>query len=168
MRSTAKEMSMAHSSAMVQRLLMRIESLKHWVCLTSLQCLPALTFIQLNQAYQSFQGLGQCVTASCPTKDCFYKFMHEHGQWMEDIEAHLGVLHNSFMEVNDHLNDLDTGCCWCRDVPSSPVLDEPQVSLSISAVRGSKEVVPLMTMVEEDKVLLPLWVCGQRARSWPF
>ena len=36
MRSTAKEMSMAHSSAMVQRLLMRIESLEYQVCLTSL------------------------------------------------------------------------------------------------------------------------------------
>ena len=41
-----------------------------------------------------------------PTEDCLYEFMHEHGQRMEDIEAHLGVLHNSFMEVNDHLNDL--------------------------------------------------------------
>ena len=35
MRSAAEEMSMAHSAAMVQRLLMRIESLEHWVCLTS-------------------------------------------------------------------------------------------------------------------------------------
>ena len=55
---------------------------------------------------------------------------------MEDIEAHLGVLHNSFMEVNDHLNDLDTGHCRCRDMPSSPVLDDPLVSPSISAVGG--------------------------------
>ena len=95
--------------------------------------------------------------------------MHKHGQWMEDIEAHLGVLHNSFMEVNNRLNDLDTSRCRCRDVPSSPVLDEPQVSPSISAVGGGEEVVPLMTMVEEDKVLLPLQVHGQRAqRSWPF
>ena len=36
MRSAAEEMSMAHSAAMVQRLLMRIESLKHQVCLSSL------------------------------------------------------------------------------------------------------------------------------------
>ena len=35
MRSAAKEMSMAHSAAMVQRLLMRIESLKHRVRLSS-------------------------------------------------------------------------------------------------------------------------------------
>ena len=95
--------------------------------------------------------------------------MHEHGQQMEDIEAHLGVLHNSFMEVNDCLNDLDTGHCRCRDVPLSPVLDEPQVSPSISAVGGGEEVVPLITMVEEDEVLLPLRVHGQRARrSQPF
>ena len=95
--------------------------------------------------------------------------MHEHGQRMEDIEAHLGVLHNSFMEVNDRLNDLDTGCCRCRDVPSSPVLDEPLVSPSISAVGGGEEVVPLMTTVDEEEVLLPLRVCGQRARrSQPF
>ena len=88
---------------------------------------------------------------------------------MEDIEAHLGVLHNSFMEVNDHLNDLDTGRCRCRDVLSSPILDDPLVSPLISAVGGGKEVVPLMTMVDEDEVPLPLWVCGQRAwRSQPF
>ena len=88
---------------------------------------------------------------------------------MEDIEAHLSVLHNLFMEVNNCLNDLDTGHCRCRDVPSSPVLDEPQVSPSIRAVGGGEEVVPLMTTVEEDKVPLPLWVHGQRAqRSWPF
>ena len=35
MRSAAEEMSMAHSAAMVQRLLMRIESLEHHVCLSS-------------------------------------------------------------------------------------------------------------------------------------
>ena len=35
MRSATEEMSMAHSAAMVQRLLMRIENLKHWVCLSS-------------------------------------------------------------------------------------------------------------------------------------
>ena len=88
---------------------------------------------------------------------------------MEDIEAHLGVLHNSFMEVNNHLNNLDTGHCRCRDVPSSLVLDDPQVSPSISAVGGGKEVVPLMTMVNKDEVPLPLQVLGQRARrSWPF
>ena len=88
---------------------------------------------------------------------------------MEDIEAHLGVLHNSFMEVNDRLNDLDTGRCRCRDVPSSPVLDDAQVSPSISAVGGDGEVVPLMTTVEEDEVPLPLRVRGQRARrSRPF
>ena len=88
---------------------------------------------------------------------------------MEDIEAHLGVLHNSFMEVNNHLNDLDTGHCRCRDVPSSPVLDEPLVSPSISAVGGGKEVVPLMTTVDKEEVPLPLRVCGQRARrSWLF
>ena len=34
MRSAAKEMSMAHSAAMVQRLLMRIKSLEHRVHLT--------------------------------------------------------------------------------------------------------------------------------------
>ena len=88
---------------------------------------------------------------------------------MEDIEAHLGVLHNSFMEVNNHLNDLDTGRCRCRDVPATPVLDEPQVSPSISAVGGGKEVVPLMTTVDEEEVSLPLRVCDQRARrSRPF
>ena len=89
--------------------------------------------------------------------------MHEHGQRMEDIEAHLGVLHNSFMEVNNHLNNLDTGCRRCRDVPSSLVLDELRVSPSISAVGGGEEVVPLMTMVEENEVPLPLQVRGQRA-----
>ena len=77
---------------------------------------------------------------------------------MEDIEAHLGVLHNLLMEVNNCLNDLDTGHCWCRDVPSSPVLDDPQVSPSISAMGGGEEVVPLMTTVKEDEVPLPLWV----------
>ena len=88
---------------------------------------------------------------------------------MEDIEAHLGVLHNSFMEVNNCLNNLDTGRCRCRDVPLSPVLDDPLVSLFISAVGCGKEVVPLMTTVEEDEVPLPLWVHGQRARrSRPF
>ena len=90
--------------------------------------------------------------------------MHEHGQQMEDIEAHLGVLHNSFMEVNNCLNDLDTGRCRCRDVPLSPVLDEPWVSPSISAVGGGEEVVPLMSTMEEDEVPLPLQVRGQRAR----
>ena len=84
---------------------------------------------------------------------------------MEDIEAHLGVLHNSFMEVNDCLNDLDTGRCRCRDVPTSLVLDDPLVSPSISAVGGGEEVVPLMTTVEEDEVPLPLRVRGQRARK---
>ena len=59
---------------------------------------------------------------------------------MEDIKAHLGVLHNSFMEVDDHLNDLDTGHCRCRDVPSTPVVDEPHVSPSISAVGGEEGV----------------------------
>ena len=88
---------------------------------------------------------------------------------MEDIEAHLGVLHNLFMEANNCLNDLDTGCCRCRDVPSSPVLDNPQVSPSISAVGGGEEIVPLMTTVDEEKVPLPLRVHGQRAqRSWLF
>ena len=53
-------------------------------------------------------------------------------------------------------------------MPTSPVLDEPLVSLLISAVGGGKEVVPLMTTVEEDKVPLPLQVRGQRAqRSQP-
>ena len=88
---------------------------------------------------------------------------------MEDIEAHLRVLHNLFMEVNDCLNDLDTGRCKCRDMPSSPVLDEPLVSPSINAVGGGEEVVPLMTTVNEEEVPLPLRVHGQRARrSWPF
>ena len=64
--------------------------------------------MQLNQAYQLFQGLEQRITTSCLTEDRLYEFMHEHGQQMEDIKAHLGVLHNLFMEVNDHLNDLDT------------------------------------------------------------
>ena len=104
-----------------------------------------------------------------PTEDRLYEFMHEHGQRMEDIEAHLGVLHNLFMEVNNRLNDLDTGRCRCRDVPSSPVLDDPQVSPSISAVGGGKEVVPLLSTVEENEVPLPLRVRGQRAwRSRPF
>ena len=104
-----------------------------------------------------------------PTEDRLYEFMHEHGQWMEDIKVHLGVLHNSFMEVNDCLNDLDTGRCRCRDVPASPVQDEPLVSPSISAVGGSEEVVPLMTTVDEEEVSLPLRVRGQRARrSRPF
>ena len=84
--------------------------------------------------------------------------MHEHEQRMENIKAHPGVLHNSFMEVNDCLNDLDTGHCRCRDVPSSLVLDNPQVSPSISAVGGGKEIVPLMTTVDEEEVLLPLRV----------
>ena len=35
MRSAAEEMSMADSAAMVQRLLMRIKSLEHQVCLSS-------------------------------------------------------------------------------------------------------------------------------------
>ena len=88
---------------------------------------------------------------------------------MEDIEAHLGVLHNLFMEVNSHLNDLDTGHCRCWDMPSSPVLDEPLVSPLVSAVGGGEEVVPLMTTVDEEEVLLPLRVRGQRAqRSQPF
>ena len=73
------------------------------------------------------------------------------------------------MEVNNHLNDLDTSHGRCRDVPSSPVLDEPLVSPSISAVGGGEEVVPLMKMVDEEEVPLPLRVRGQRARrSWPF
>ena len=109
------------------------------------------------------------MSAGHPTKDRLYELMHEHGQQMEDIEAHLGVLHNSFMEVNDRLKNLDTGRCRCRDVPSSPVLDDPQVSPSISAVGGGEEVVPLLTTVEENEVPLPLRVHGQRAqRSWPF
>ena len=88
---------------------------------------------------------------------------------MEDIEAHLRVLHNLFMEVNDCLNDLNTGHCRCRDVPLTPVLDEPLVSPSISAVGGGEEVVPLMTTVDEEEVPLPLRVCGQRVRrSRPF
>ena len=88
---------------------------------------------------------------------------------MEDIEAHLGVLHNLFMEVNNCLNNLDTGRCRCRDVPTSPVLDDPLVSPSLGAVGGGEEVVPLMTTVEEGEVPLPLWVRGQRARrSRPF
>src|ERR1700743_3063310 len=88
---------------------------------------------------------------------------------MEDIKAHLGVLHNSFMEVNDRLNNLDTGRCRCQDVPTTPVLDEPLVSPSISAVGGGEEVVPLMMTVNEEEVPLPLRVRGQRAqRSWPF
>ena len=82
---------------------------------------------------------------------------------MEDIEAHLGVLHNLFMEVNDRLNDLDTSCCRCRDVPSTLVLDEPLVSPLISAVGGGEEVVPLMMTVDEEEVPLPLRVHGQRA-----
>ena len=90
--------------------------------------------------------------------------MHEHGQCMEDIEAHLGVVHNSFMEVNNCLNDLDTGRCRCRDVPSTPVQDDPLVSPAISAVGGGEEVIPLMTTVDEEEVSLPLRVCGQRAR----
>ena len=54
-------------------------------------------------------------------------------------------------------------------MPLSPVLDEPLVSPSISAVGGGEEVVPLMTMVDGDEVLLPLQMCGQRAwRSQPF
>ena len=98
-----------------------------------------------------------------------YKFMHKHGQHMEDIKVHLGVLHNSFMEVNNRLNDLDTGCCRCWDVPLTPVLGEPQVSPLISAVGGGEEVVPLMTTVDEEEVPLPLRVRGQRAwRSQPF
>ena len=109
------------------------------------------------------------MSASHPTEDRLYEFMHEHGQQMEDRGAHLGVLHNSFMEVNDHLNDLDTGPCRCQDLSLTPVLDEPLVSPSISAVGGGKEVVPLMTTVDEERVPLPLRVRGQRARrSQPF
>ena len=130
----------------------------------SLNVLLALTPTQLNQAFQLFQGLEQRVSGNRPTEDRLYEFMHEHGQRMEDIEAHLGVLHNSFMEVNDRLNDLDTGRCRCRDVPSTPVLDDPLVSPAISAVSGGEEVVPLMTTVDEEEVPLPLRVRGQRAR----
>ena len=109
------------------------------------------------------------MSANRPTENRLYEFMHEHRQHMEDIEAHLGVLHNSFMEVNDRLNNLDTGHCRCRDVPLSPVQDDPLVSPLISAVRGGEEVVPLMMMVDEEEVLLPLRVRGQRAqRSRPF
>ena len=109
------------------------------------------------------------MSAYHPTEDHLYKFMHKHGQCMEDTEVHLGVLHNLFMEVNDRLNDLDTGGCRCRDVPSTPVLDEPLVSPSISAVGGGEEVVPLMTTVDKEEVPLPLRVRGQRAqRSQPF
>ena len=109
------------------------------------------------------------MSANCPTEDCLNEFMHEHGQCMEDIEAHLQVLHNSFMEVNNRLNNLDTGRCQCQDVPSSPVPDKPLVSPSISAVGGGREVVPLMTMVDEDEVPLSPWVRGQRAqRNQPF
>ena len=111
----------------------------------------------------------QRMSASRPTEDRLYEFMHEHGQRMEDIEAHLGVLHNSFMEVNHRLNDLDTGRCRCRDVPSTPVQDDPLVSPVISAVGGGEEVIPLMTTVDEEEVPLPLRVRGQRARrSRPF
>ena len=109
------------------------------------------------------------MSANRPTEDCLYEFMHKHGQRMEDIEAHLGVLHNSFMEVNDRLNDLDTGRCRCPDVPLTPVLDEPLVSPSISAVGGGEEVVSLMTTVDKEEIPLPLRVRGQRAqRSRPF
>ena len=73
------------------------------------------------------------------------------------------------MEVNDHLNNLDTSCCRCKDVLLSPVLDEPLVSPSISTVGGSQEAVPLMKTVDKDEVPLPLRVHGQRAqRSWLF
>ena len=73
------------------------------------------------------------------------------------------------MEVNDRLNDLDTGRCRCRDVLLSPVLDDPQVSPSISAVGGGEEGMPLLTTVEGNEVPLPLRVRGQRARrSRPF
>ena len=73
------------------------------------------------------------------------------------------------MEVNDRLNDLDTGCCRCQDVPSTPVLDDPLVSPAISAVGGGEEVIPLMTMVDEEEVPLPLRVRGQQSqRSRPF
>ena len=103
-----------------------------------------------------------------PSEDHLYEFMHEHGQHMEDIEAHLGVLHNLFMEVNDRLNNLDTGRCRGRDVPATPVPDDPLVSLVISAVGGG-EIVPLMMTVDEEEVPLPLRVRGQRARrSRPF
>ena len=51
------------------------------------------------------------MSANHPTEDRLYKLMHEHGQHMENIEVHLGVLQNLFMEVNDCLNDLDTGHC---------------------------------------------------------
>ena len=109
------------------------------------------------------------MSANRPTEDLLYEFMHEHGQRMEDIEAHLGVLHNLFMEVNDRLNDLDTGRCRCRDVPLTLVQDDPLVSPAISAVGGGEEVVPLMTTVNEEEVPLPLRVRGQRARrSRPF
>lgn len=69
--------------------------------------------------------------------------MHKHGQDMEDIEAHLGVLQKSSMEVNNHLNGLNTDHCRCRDMlaENPPVSDEPHVSLSISAVGKGEEVV---------------------------
>ena len=95
-----------------------------------------------------------------------YKFMHEHGQQMEDIEAHLGVLHNSFMEVNNCPNDSDTNCCRCGDVPLTFVVDEPHVSPLISAVGGGEEVVKegLLTIVGEEEVPFMIQVCGQTAR----
>ena len=37
-------------------------------------------------------------------------------------------------------------------MPLSPIQDEPLVSPSISAVGDGEEVVPLMTMVDEDEV----------------
>ena len=85
---------------------------------------------------------------------------------MEDIEADLGVLHDLSIEINDCLNDLDMGHGWCRDVPAegSAVLDEPHVSPPISTVRGGEGLVPLITTVKKDEVLLPLQVHGQRAR----
>ena len=90
--------------------------------------------------------------------------MHKHGEQVEDIRAHLGVLHNLSTEVNDHLNNLDMGCCQWRNVPveSLPPLGKLGVSPSISAIGGGEQVVkkPLIMKVEENKVPLLLGVCG--------
>ena len=134
-----------------------------YVC-QPLHVLWPFTLVQLNQAYQLFQGLEQHATVSHLTEDYLYKFMHKHGEQMEDIRAHLGVLHNLSTEVNDLLNNLDMGSRQCRDVPieSLPSLGELGVSPSISAIGGGEQIVkePLIMTVEENKIPLLLWVCS--------
>lgn len=91
-------------------------------------------------------------------------------QCLLDLESHLGDVHNTSVEVGDHLADLETGCCHCQDVliaGSSAAMETPHVSPSLSAVQGNKGRGSI-TMIE-DKVPLPIQVHDQQARwNKPF